>query len=496
MECFIYKIGYIFTKCKESYDERLKEEKKHFKNIQNGLKESMKDIEEALDGFKNWDELMNTKEESSEENKLIRNQTIKQELKTKKRWFDLLGLIFCIFHLIGVQAGIIILNSLFSEIIDEFKLWVNKTPRIYNFYEKIEIISYRDLPEIDVGMVTSSIGIVVLKEIGFKKTNSIFQLIYAALFILLFLLFKFHTNDKLLVNYSSIEIFVLIISYIILSILVGCSSTLALKEYFELFSKVYNKKDNKESSGKDKDKDEENGSSEKIIFYALSGISSYGIMLINRLIFISFKNKTSKWLLVSLTCVCFASFFMSLIFYLLYSIPIINKIEKNKKNENMEDKKNKRKTQGIKEGGKEEKKNISNINNEEVEHKIENNNNQNNFKKDKLRRDTELIVLKKNKTYQQNNIENCEINIEDFVEKEKENDEKKDNNNKKNEVKTKICTLCGYVYVRKEKGNQKACIFYNYKSKCTWFKEKILKVDVMSAIIIEFICQLYTVGFN
>ena len=79
-------------------------------------------------------------------------------------------------------------------------------------------------------------------------------------------------------------------------------------------------------------------------------------MLINKLIFISFKNKTSKWLLVSLTCVCFASFFMSLIFYLLYSIPIINKIEKNKKNENMEDKKNKRKTQGIKEGGKEEKK--------------------------------------------------------------------------------------------------------------------------------------------
>lgn len=42
MECFIYKIGYIFTKCKESYDERLKEEKKHFNNIQNGLKESMR----------------------------------------------------------------------------------------------------------------------------------------------------------------------------------------------------------------------------------------------------------------------------------------------------------------------------------------------------------------------------------------------------------------------------------------------------------------------
>ena len=67
------------------------------------------------------------------------------------------------------------------------------------------------MPEIDVGMVTSTIGIIVLKEIGFKKTNSIFQLISSILFALLFTLFHFHTNDKLLQNYNRIEIFVLIL---------------------------------------------------------------------------------------------------------------------------------------------------------------------------------------------------------------------------------------------------------------------------------------------
>ena len=285
MECILKSLIYLYGKCLKSYKERKIEEDNHFLNIQTGLKNSMDNIEKALIDTKNWEELMNIKEEYPEENKLMRNKIIKPELKTKKNRFDFIGLIFCLFHLIGVQEGIIILNSLFSEIVDEFKLLINKTPRKYNFYEKIEILSYRDLPEIDVGMVTSSIGIVVLKEIGFIATNSIFQLISLALYALVFFLFKFHTYDKLLKNYNAIEIFVLIISYVLLSILVGCTSTLALKEYFKLFYKVYNKED----------KGKWGIYMDKIIFYILSGISCAAMILINRLIFTSFKEKASKW---------------------------------------------------------------------------------------------------------------------------------------------------------------------------------------------------------
>ena len=240
MKCYTYFLQILVRKCKNSSKDRLNEEEKHFLKIQTGLKDSMVNIEKSLVNFKNWDELMNLKEEESLEEKLLeRTKTIKPELKKKKCWFNLIGLIFCIFHLIGIQEGIIVLNSLFGEIVEELKLMIQKTPRKYNFYQQIEINSYKDLPEIDVGMVTSSIGIIVLKEIGFKKTNSIFQLVSSVLFVLLFLFFKFQINEQLLENYNSTELIVLIISYIILSLLVGCSSTLALKEYFVLLVFIF-----------------------------------------------------------------------------------------------------------------------------------------------------------------------------------------------------------------------------------------------------------------
>lgn len=111
MKCYVDCFGYFFNKCEKSYKERLIEEENHFLNIRKGLKDSMDNIENALVDIKNWDELMNINEESFEEKKLMRSKTIKPGLKTKKCWFDLIGLIFCIFHLIGVQAGIIILNT-------------------------------------------------------------------------------------------------------------------------------------------------------------------------------------------------------------------------------------------------------------------------------------------------------------------------------------------------------------------------------------------------
>ena len=74
--------------------------------------------------------------------------------------------------------------------IGEFKLWLVNSPRENNFYQQLEINTYRELPEIDVGMVTSSLGIIVLKSSGFKIANSIFQLISAVL-ILILLTFSF-----------------------------------------------------------------------------------------------------------------------------------------------------------------------------------------------------------------------------------------------------------------------------------------------------------------
>jgi len=188
-------VGAVYDFCDHSIQNRRNKENLQLLLIQREVYNSMNDINKTLKDIKNWDELVNIKEESHEENELIQNKTYNPDLKTKKCFFDLLGLIFCFFHLIGIQAGIIILNSLFSEIVDEFKLLAKKTPRKNNFYEKLEINTYRDLPEIDVAMVTSSIGIIVLKEIGFIKANSIFQIFYSFFLIILFLLFKFHISE-------------------------------------------------------------------------------------------------------------------------------------------------------------------------------------------------------------------------------------------------------------------------------------------------------------
>ena len=81
---------------------------------------------------------------------------------------------------------IIILNSMLNELIDELKLAITKTLREYNFYEVIKICTYKEIPDIDVAMVTSFLGIVVSKALGFIITNILFQLIPGFLFLFFF----------------------------------------------------------------------------------------------------------------------------------------------------------------------------------------------------------------------------------------------------------------------------------------------------------------------
>ena len=250
-------------------------------------------------------------------------------------------------------------------------------------------------------MVTSSVGFLVLKEVVFKKTNSIFQLISSVLFALLIILFNFHTGDKLLENYNRVEIFVLIISYILLSILVGCCSTISLKEFFNLINEVFYKDDKMAQSY------------EKGLFYIFSGLSSFIIIFINRLIFTSFDNKTSKWLLISIVSVCFAFFFLSLIFHILFSIPVVNKKEKkeieqiqiNYQYEIKEDEK--------KQNQEEFKKNEE----ENLENKIKDNENKKKVKFNNVKgaTETELITVKRKKnsisrTFITDNKNNNEVN--------------------------------------------------------------------------------------
>ena len=465
----------LYTKCLNSYKSRKFEEMRNFYNIKNGLNVSMYKINETLDDIENWEELLNLEEESVEN----KNKSIKKECKNCISITGLFGIIFCLLHLFGIQEGIIILNALFEEIVDEMLLLVKDTPRQYNFYENIEICSYKKIPEIDVAMITSSIGIIVLKKCGFLSTNYFFQSYSIIYFFLFFLFFDFHTNDQLSKNYKPIEIVVLMLSYVFLSILVGCSSMLALKEFYELYLEVYYRDNNEKNSY----------INEKAVFYLFPGLSLFFIILINRKIFTSFKDITSKRVLMTIIIIYFSSFILSNVFYCLYKIPIKNR-ERKEKNAPLE-----------------QKDKNENYNNNDKTHA----NLKLNVKEFEFNEILEPKNERKDVNIQKGNSKDRKIDLEETEYIRFNNSFPRIKNHfnsykiKKIEIgkKTKIkinsakaFTLCGYIYFQKTIGQKNVCIFYDYTGCCLWFKERVIKFDVILSISIEFLCQICNVGYK
>ena len=605
----------------KKYKANQTKEKNHFDSMKNGLQKSIENINATLKPVKDWENLLSLnseeeffdekEEEHPQEDTALKKSKTTAYIKPKisccysmcLKFFKKFknskccsficlccGFIFCLIQLIGVQAGIIILNALFNEIFDAFKI----SSKEYNFYEKIEIASYKSIPEIDVGMFWSFIGIIVLKKYGFK-VGSIFQILSSIGLLLLFILFDFHTSDKLLIHYTNLEYTVLVLSYIGLSISIGASSTLALKQFFNLYKKYYqiyfdfniifnilpfcyykcfraflncisaclncfekksennsnndeeeksrkevesienelykkeekeiyneeeeNKEEeekrkkieenNKEKEIKDeetirvKEEEEQNNNTnnnneeeekdkniEQIFFFNFSTISSALIIAINRKIFNSFKNITSKNIFWSILIVYFASFILSLPFYGFFSIPLINrkinnKIFKERKEKEKERKKNKIKAKNIKVARKK-------IRDDNDNAQIDYNRKLKLFESENVGLKNKLLNKETNKSVKnqvteidsKSEIINIKLNIDDFTE------------NKKNKELIKVCTCVGYVYFQKKIGNRKACIFYDYDSCFSWFWFKIYKFEIIFPFFVELYLQLCVCGFN
>ena len=441
----------LYEKFKKSQSKRKIQNYKHFLDARKGLKESMINFNHTFDIINNWDELMNIKDESPEEIKLLRQKKIRNICQMQKDFCQIVGIIFCCSQLIGVQASIIILNALFDEIVEEFQLLINNTPRTNNFYEKLESKTYRELPEIDVGMITSSVGIIFSKNYGFICSNITFQLFSSICFFLFFLLFDFHKGEQLLENYTSLEIVTLIFIYIILSFLVGCSSTIALREYWDLSCYIYQM--NKEEN-------------DKAIFFALSGVSAFVMIFINRKIFTSFKDITSKWVLRWIVIVIFISFASSMLFYGIYYIPITRKQQEEINDED------------------------TNVNivitNKNEKEESESKTSESKTSESKTSESKETII-KYNYTFPLDKYKYDKIDLSNSPNMEEMPETIKA---------TRICTLCGYIYFRKETGNKKACICYYYTDKRTWFFEKLFEFDMIVCFFIELYCQACIVGFN
>ena len=581
--------------CITIYLENLKKkqsnEKENFKDIKEKLNDSLKNVSETLKDINDWDALFYPEEESGLKDEEFKLNKINKDdpkynnisyfwLLTPSEkcieskgciiFFFICGILFCFCQLIGVQAGIVILNALFKEIIDEIKLGLKDIPRKYNFYENLEIASYKSVPEIDVGMTCCFLGTIFLKNYEYYMSN-IFQLLALLCFILLFWLFDFHSGSELSYNYIQIEITVLIFSYLILNILVGASSIIGLKEFFNLYKNFYKKnccnlnkylctqyllsslaikclkkkkkekEKEKEKSNdgtiidlnhmKEEDKKHENienkeksfeellddeylkyieekceknketdGNLEKFCFFFFSILSAFTIVGINKGIFTSFNNISTKNIFYPIIFVYAGSLVLSLLFYFFYSIPIINqKIKQNIKNI--------------------ENNNIGNISGNQKEKEDEKNNNQESNKNlnvqinEKNDIKNEEIKLQKETIYKKLHADSDleTTNEKDGVIKNKiENNEeiiKKENNNiinininnyriyNDNKDFRKACTCFGYIYFSKKVENKNICICYKYDSCCSWFCSKILKPEIFIPLLIEIYIQLSSVGY-
>jgi len=297
------------------------------------------------------------------------------------------------------------------------------------------------------------------------------------------------------------EFAVLIISYIFLSITVGASSMIALKQFSSLYFNFYKKNFDlfkyinifywlcyllfsliikclkRKKIFKRKKQKEKN--LQQIFFYTFSIFSAFLIIVINRQIFKHFKKLKSKWILKFILIVYGSSFGLNLLFYFFYSVPLIN----------LEFKKRKK-----------EKYNIDNSEEKNI-YIIDKSNENINIK------DTEIVDIKNDipinkEQINENKIyENIPVQTDANI-----NDKNKKNYNKlnlyeisevnNNNVPTKACTCCGYLFFQKKIGNKEVCIFYDYVPCYTWFWLKIKKPQIYGSFFIELFIQICSVGFN
>lgn len=264
--------------CWNLYNERKEKELEAFEEMKKGFNTSIDEIKNTMKEIKDWESLLNPKYKYEEENIDIRQSIVNISSKIKICYilYLIYGIFFCLINFIGVQIGLIIINSIFKELVDELKFYLKSIPRKYNFYENIEIISYKAVPEIDVGMFFSFLGIITLKKCEFILSN-IFQVLALGCFVILFLLFDFHTGDELWNNYTKMEITVLIMFYILLCVFIGASSCISLKEFFNIYKKFFRKifYPNNEINPNHEEKKNKDIYIEKILFFIFSILSSF-----------------------------------------------------------------------------------------------------------------------------------------------------------------------------------------------------------------------------
>ena len=168
--------------------EKQKKKLEEFAKIKKGVKDDLNYISNTFSNVNSFEDFYELNKKC-EDNDLELDKNF--PISTAFILFYIFGFLYSVIQLIAVQEMIIILNAILNELIDELKLSKKKTPRDYNFYEVIKICSFKEIPDIDVALVTSFIGVLFFRSLGFIVTNILFQLIPGILLLFFFFIFLF-----------------------------------------------------------------------------------------------------------------------------------------------------------------------------------------------------------------------------------------------------------------------------------------------------------------
>ena len=376
------------------------------------------------------------------------------------------------------------------------------------------------------------LGTLFLKNYNYYISNFL-HILATVGFILLFYLFDFHKGKELLNNYSNIELTVLIFAYILLTIIIGATSIIGLKEFMNIYKNFYKKRfnisqilcshyclifivtkiyscckkknkmmehsqiiildTNPEEKDKKKDKNNkineiEDKSSEDIVlnnFYKETKNLEESDKNLEQFIFIFFSSLTCLGI-IGINAAIFKSFknistksifspilivYVSsfILSLILYFFYSIPKIVISVK------------------------KNVHN----QVE--INDSSKTNDIKNENLK--TDILYTKvnnKNNNYDNNLDEQFNNNNKLEETDEKTESDNPDDNQLNNKVQNyrNACTCFGYVYFSKNVNNKTVCICHKYYTCCFWFKSKIVKLEIFCPILIEVYLQLSSVGYN
>ena len=420
-----------------------KEEEEYFTKAKSKLNEDLVLIPNKLEKIKTFKKYKDLNYEYENNNKKIDEKNHSECFLVFAN--IICGLFFPLFQLIGVQEQLIVLNSLLNELIEEFRLAIKDTPRQYNFYEVIKICSFKEIPNMEISILTSFIGIAAIKNLGYFWTNFCFQLLPGLMFFFFFYYFSFHTGKELEENYISSEIIILAVTTILGFILVGGSSIISLKQISILF-KSWSEDDNDD---RDDTTSSSGGSDESILsekwevlndfltifFYIFfSGLSLFFTILINKyLIYILDNDIIRKKFLYGIGLIYTITCILTLILFAIHSCTF-------KKSEE--------------------------INESEGNDQIQNATSE------------ELGILSNGPN---KNISN---KLTKVGEKEKG-------------IKSiKTFTCLGYLFFQKETKNKRICIISKYEGKCSWIIKNMFGILNIIIAVYILLCQLQSISFK